>query len=61
MNIINVNEEGLKPCPFCGREAHLYTSGWTDKCIVGCIYCKVVFCHDFEEKAVAEWNERDYE
>lgn len=49
----------LKPCPFCGREAHL--SNWTDQAYVWC-ECGVkteVYLHSgCVDKAIEAWNRR---
>ncbi len=50
----------LKPCPFCGREAAIWSSNayrYTQS-VVGCEACRIFFIDDFEENAVADWNRR---
>lgn len=51
--------EKLKPCPFCGGEAHL--SNWTDQAYVWC-ECGVkteVYLHSgCVDKAIEAWNRR---
>jgi len=48
----------LKPCPFCGGEAHLqpFMGYWT----VGCTDCfgAVVGKIETKEEAIKEWNKR---
>jgi len=64
----DLNENALKPCPFCGGRAKLYhrgdTTGWqgtdwvcceNDDC--GCGTC----CHETAESAISAWNRRAIE
>ena len=56
---------GLKPCPFCGGEAHvkevvgacdtLYTVGCSDS---GCMGYETWLLKPTEEEAIAAWNRR---
>lgn len=48
----------LKPCPFCGGEAHLYTAyDYSNK--VQCDKCGCGTMHYKDEKeAVRKWNRR---
>ena len=48
----------LKPCPFCGGEAHL--QNWSDGAYVWC-ECGVkteTYLHSGTEKAIEAWNRR---
>lgn len=55
----------LKPCPFCGGEATIYTVVW-GRYVVGCetgkCYCNTM-THDLpifidEQEAIEAWNRR---
>ena len=53
----------LKPCPFCGSEAHLYVVEYSCVAAVGCVNCHIstLYYPLFEEgkkRAVAAWNTR---
>lgn len=52
----------LKPCPFCGGEANLYSAGLTITKIyaVACMKCKVQYPPIFadEDMAIEAWNKR---
>ena len=57
--------ETLKPCPFCGGEAHIkevvsacsvvYTVGCSDS---GCMGFETLLCKPTSEEAIAAWNRR---
>ena len=53
----------LKPCPFCGSEAQIFTlsTGWYVRCTASVNKCKVMPCTRPETtpyKAVRSWNRR---
>ena len=55
-------DKQLKPCPFCGGEAKLYTDPWST---VMCHKCKAMsayFLHKADycsvDKAIEAWNRR---
>lgn len=52
----------LKPCPFCGSEAKLYSVGLTKKKLyaIVCTKCKVQYPFIFadEDMAIETWNKR---
>lgn len=58
-----MNKEKLKPCPFCGGEAEIIKAQFLggDNYACRCVDCvaQSAFCWT-EEKAVAEWNRRNY-
>ena len=53
--------EKLKPCPFCGNEAVLFTGG-EHLAYVGCVKCgaklPACFGENKEAEAVEAWNRR---
>lgn len=55
----------LKPCPFCGGEAKLYSAGFTMTKIyaVECMKCNVMYPLIFADEGVAieKWNKREGE
>lgn len=55
-----MNNEELKPCPFCGGEAHLLI--FNAKSYVKCGRCEIETPHKYwsEEEAIAVWNRRNY-
>jgi Lar family restriction alleviation protein len=51
----------LKPCPFCGGEAHAYHSGLFEEDTqtgIGCLNCGANLDEGTEEKAIKSWNSR---
>lgn len=69
MEQTNMNEE-LKPCPFCGSEAHMRVYAQQDTCMV-CAICRICYAQTigifFEtpnglnmaaKKAIKAWNNR---
>ena len=55
----------LKPCPFCGGEAELFTPDWAKSHLTGayCYACHAT-CGTFDENdavVIAAWNENAYE
>lgn len=54
-----MNNEKLKPCPFCGGEAVVHTLG--TGYMVECLECAVsTVCENTKAEAVAAWNRRSY-
>lgn len=52
-----MNNEYLKPCPFCGGEAVVHTFG--TGYIVECLECAVcTVCENTKAEAIAAWNRR---
>ena len=50
----------LKPCPFCGGEAHLeqYQDAPEYFAIVRCSQCDIKAVKDTDEEAIEAWNTR---
>lgn len=54
-----MNNEELKPCPFCGGEAEIVMSGGDRR--VECKKCGARSdWYDTEAEAIAAWNRRNY-
>ena len=52
-----MNNEDLKPCPFCGGEAVTHTL--YVGCIVECLECAIsTACENTKAEAIAAWNRR---
>lgn len=55
------NKEELKPCPFCGGEAVLWSPSIYDYrigCKDDCIPCKIEVYNEDEQDCIAAWNTR---
>ena len=63
-----MNEQNLKPCPFCGGEAELYESEAYNlktetkekniRWFVMCKRCTALTCGALKKKAIEAWNRR---
>lgn len=53
-------EEGLKPCPFCGRRDldNITITTIPEKYFVGCPTCDIGFMRPTRDEAVKKWNRR---
>ena len=60
--ILNAGKEKLKPCPFCGGEAKLYSRAIDWLLSEHLVRCKKCHCetdvYDTKEEATEAWNRR---
>lgn len=55
------NKNDLKPCPFCGSEAHIFISPLMGTVMFICDECGADVCFyggEYEPKASKAWNRR---
>lgn len=50
--------EELKPCPFCGSEAHVREGCKTGLWFIDCKGMCMDFCRQTKEEAIKDWNTR---
>lgn len=53
-----MEQESLKPCPFCGGEARTRKGVKTELWFMDCPNCCMDFCEQTEDELIARWNAR---
>lgn len=56
--LLSEREEELKPCPFCGGEARVYTEGGTWP-FVYCDVCSAEIQGNTKAEVIEAWNKRE--
>jgi Lar family restriction alleviation protein len=58
-----VNEDELKPCPFCGDEIYMFrpeidSENWIGAWIIRCVKCCVEMENENKQELMQLWNQR---